>query len=322
MIKIKELINQALDEEMARDFDVYIIGEEVGKSGGPHGLTKNLIKKYPDRVLDTPISEMGFTGLAVGSSYLGLRPVVDFMTMNFALQSVDHIINSCAKTLYMSTTINCPIVFRGPNGFSPGYGAQHTQDFCSLYGNIPGLKVVCPYTGKDHKGLLKSAIRDDNPVVYLENDLLYQDEVHHVDSDYLQDLNKSVVEKRGTDCTIIGIGLSMREVLKANDVLSDINIDCEIINLVSIRPLDKDTILNSVSKTKKLIIVDYGYPLYGVSSEISALVGETIFDKMEFPVIRLQYKDVPTPYCKKLEDLCYPKCDDIVAAVKKICVNQ
>lgn len=322
MIKIKDLINQALDEEMARNGDVYIIGEEVGKSGGPNGLTKNLIRKYPNRVIDTPISEMGFTGLAVGSSYLGLRPVVDFMTMNFALQSIDHIINSCAKTLYMSTSINCPIVFRGPNGFSKGFGAQHTQDFCSLYGNIPGLKVVCPYTGKDHKGLLKSAIRDDNPVVYLENEMLYKNEVHNVDSDYIQQLDKSVVEKNGTDCTIIGIGLSMQEVFKAEDVLNDINIDCEIINLVSIRPLDKKTILDSVNKTKKLVVVDYGYPLYGVASEISALVGEVIFDKLEFPVVRLQSKDVPTPYCKKLEDLCYPKCDDIVEAVKKMFLNK
>lgn len=319
-MKIKEIINKALYEEMKRDKDVFIIGEEVGESGGPHGLTQGLLKSFGKfRVLDTPISEMGFTGLAVGASYLGLRPVVDFMTWNFALQSIDHIINSCAKTHYMSGgRISCPIVFRGPNGFNSGYAAQHTQDFSTYYGNIPGLKVVAPYTAKDHFGLLKSAIRDSNPVVYLENEMLYDDEWAEVDSEYTQELNKAVVEKSGKDLTIIGISLALREIFSACEELERHGVDAEIVNLVSIRPLDIETILQSVRKTKRLIIVDYSYPLYGMGSEISAQVYDQCYETLSKPIIRLNAQDVPCPYSKNLEALVYPKSRTIVEAAIEI----
>jgi pyruvate dehydrogenase E1 component beta subunit len=321
MIQIRDLINQALDEEMDLNSNIYILGEEVGKSGGPHGISKNLIKKYGrKRVLDTPISEMGFTGLAVGSGYLGLRPVVDFMTWNFALQSIDHIINSCAKTLYMSGgQVRCPIVFRGPNGFNSGYSAQHTQDFSAYYGSIPGLKVVCPYTGKDHKGLLKSAIRDNNPVVYLENEMLYSDMYHEVDSEYTQPLDKCVVEKGGRDVTVLGISLSLREIFSADKILEDLNVSCEIINLVSVRPVDYDTIVQSVCKTKKIVIVDFSFPQYGVASELSACLYDKCYEVLDKPILRLMGKDVPTPYASNLEKKAFPSSEDVVEAVRKIC---
>ncbi|EEQ81634.1 hypothetical protein NCER_101862 [Vairimorpha ceranae BRL01] len=317
MIEIRDLINQALDEEMGMDHNVYIIGEEVGISGGPHGLTKNLIKKYGDqRVKDTPISEMGFTGLAVGSSYLGLRPVVDFMTWNFALQSIDHIINSCAKTLYMSGgRIQCPIVFRGPNGFNNGYAAQHTQDFAPIYGSIPGLKVVCPYTGKDHKGLLKSAIRDNNPVIFLENEILYKDKYLEVSNNYIQPLDKAVIEKNGVDVTVLGISISLKEIFKADSLLEKKNIDIEIINLVSIKPIDYVTIEISVKKTQKLVIVDFAYPTFNIASEIAAHFYEKFKD---IKIMRVLAQDIPTPYALNLEKMSYPTCNDIVNAVTKI----
>lgn len=319
-MKIKEFINRALHDEMEKDKDVFIIGEEVGESGGPHGLTKGLMKKFGKfRTLDTPISEMGFTGLAVGASYLGLRPVVDFMTWNFALQSIDHIINSCAKTYYMSGgRISCPIVFRGPNGFNSGYAAQHTQDFSAYYGNIPGLKVVAPYTAKDHFGLLKSAIRDPNPVVYLENEMLYDDEWSNVDENYTQELNKAVIERSGKDLTIIGASLALREIFGACEDLERIKIDSEIINLVSIRPLDIETILKSVRKTKRLIIVDYSYPLYGMGSEIASQVYDQCYGTLSKPIMRLNAQDVPCPYSKTLEALVYPQRKDIVDAAIEI----
>ncbi|EOB14269.1 Pyruvate dehydrogenase E1 component subunit beta, mitochondrial [Nosema bombycis CQ1] len=318
-MKIKEIINKTLEEEMNLNPDVFILGEEVGKSGGPHGLTKNLMAKFgKHRVLDTPISEMGFTGLAVGASYLGLRPIIDYMTWNFALQSIDHIINSCAKTRYMSGgRITCPIVFRGPNGFNEGYAAQHTQDFSTFYGNIPGLKVVAPYTAKDHSGLLRAAIRDPDPVVILENEMLYDDEYEsEYEEGYIQSLNRAVIEKGGQDLTIIGVSLSLREIFKAEIELSKIGISAEIINLVSIRPLDTNTIFKSVNKTGRLLIVDYSYPLYGLSSEISAQVYENCFLKK--PIKRLNAKDVPTPYSKSLEDMVYPKKEDIIEAAKTL----
>lgn len=319
-MKVKEIINRVIREEMEINVNVFVIGEEVGASGGPHALTKGLLDDFGEqRVVDTPISEMGFTGLAVGASYLGLRPIVDFMTWNFALQSIDHIINSCAKTHYMSGgRIKCPIVFRGPNGFNEGYAAQHTQDFSSYYGNVPGLKVVAPFTGLDHAGLLRSAIKDDNPVIFLENEMLYSDEWPAVPNGYCQPLDKAVVEREGRDATIVGVSLSLREILKACDSLSNENIKVEVINLVSIRPLDIHTICESVNKTKRLVVVDYSYPLYGLSSEIAVQVYERCSKALETPIVRLTAKDVPTPYSKCLEDLVYPKGDDIVKAVLEL----
>ncbi|WUR04713.1 pyruvate dehydrogenase E1 component subunit beta (ODPB) [Vairimorpha necatrix] len=317
MFEIRELINQAFDEEMSTNPDIFIIGEEVGLSGGPHGLTKNLLNKFGERrVRDTPISEMGFTGLAVGASYLGLRPVVDFMTWNFALQSIDHIINSCAKTSYMSgRQVSCPIVFRGPNGFNSGYAAQHTQDFAQYYGAIPGVKVVCPYTGRDHKGLLKSAIRDNNPVIILENEMLYRDKYDTVPFDYLQDLDKSVIEKVGKDVSVIGISISLKEVFKSDKILKERDIDIEIINLVSIRPIDYESIIKSAEKTKRVVIVDFSYPCFSVASEIAV----NIYERMsEVKIVRVLAEDIPTPYAENLECLSYPTYSDVVDAVTKI----
>lgn len=322
MGSVREALNQAMDEEMERDKNVFVLGEEVGLSGGANGVTKGLYEKYGRwRVLDTPISEMGFTGLGVGASYVGLRPIVDFMTWNFALQSIDHIVNSCAKTLYMSGgKINCPIVFRGPNGFNPGYAAQHTQDFCSYYGNVPGLKVVAPYTARDHKGLLKSAIRDDNPVVFLENAMLYE-EVHdgEIDKEYTQALDKAVVEVEGDDVTLVGISISVGVCLRASEILRDLGISCEVINLISIRPIDRERLVLSARKTKHVFVVDFAWPSFSVASEISAILSESCFHELSIPVQRLNGKDVPTPYSEAIEKMSFPTPQDVVDSVTSMC---
>ncbi|KAG5859928.1 pyruvate dehydrogenase subunit beta [Encephalitozoon hellem] len=320
MVTVREALNQAIDEEMERDERVFVLGEEVGVSGGNHDVTKGLHRKYGRwRVLDTPISEMGFTGLAVGASYLGLRPIVEFMTWNFALQSIDHIINSCAKTLYMSGgKVSCPIVFRGPNGFNPGYAAQHTQDFCSYYGAVPGLKVVAPYTARDHKGLLKSAIRDESPVVFLENETLYSDAYDDIEKEYTQPLDKAVVEVEGTDITLIGVSLSVRICMEAAKVLKDMGISCEVINLVSIRPIDKKALIGSAKKTKCIFVVDFSWPSFSVASEVSAIIHEQCFGDLLAPVQRINGKDVPTPYSEEIERMAFPTHLDVVDSVMAI----
>lgn len=320
MMTVREALNQAIDEEMERDERVFVLGEEVGVSGGCHGVTRGLYEKYGRwRVLDTPISEAGFTGLAVGASYLGLRPVVDFMTWNFALQSIDHIINSCAKTLYMSGgKISCPVVFRGPNGFNPGYAAQHTQDFCNYYGAVPGLKVVAPYTARDHKGLLKAAIRDGNPVVFLENETLYEDTYEDVERGYLQALECAVVEIPGRDVTLIGISISVKICIDAAEALEGLGISCEVINLVSIRPIDKQTVLRSARKTGCVFVVDFSWPSFSVASELSAIIHEGCLGDLSVPVQRLNAKDVPTPYSEGIEKMAFPTHLDIINSVVSI----
>lgn len=317
MITVREALNQAIDEEMEKDERVFVLGEEVGVSGGSHEVTKGLHEKYGKwRVLDTPISEMGFTGLAVGASYLGLRPIVEFMTWNFALESIDHIINSCAKTRYMSGgKISCPIVFRGPNGFNPGYAAQHTQDFCNYYGAVPGLKVVAPYTARDHKGLLKCAIRDENPVVFLENETLYNDTHDDIEEGYIQPLDRAVIEAEGNDVTLIGISLSVKVCMEAAKALKDVGISCEVINLVSIRPIDKKTLLGSAKKTKHVFVVDFSWPSFSVASEVSAIIHEQCFGDLVVPVQRINGEDVPTPYSEELERMAFPTYLDVVGSV-------
>ncbi|KAH9411580.1 pyruvate dehydrogenase [Ordospora pajunii] len=319
MIAVRDALNQAIDEEMQREECVFVIGEEVGASGGCHGVTEGLYCKYGRwRVLDTPISEMGFTGLAVGASYLGLRPIVEFMTWNFALQSIDHIINSCAKTLYMSGgMISCPIVFRGPNGFNPGYGAQHTQDFCGYYGAVPGLKVVAPYTAKDHKGLMKAAIRDNNPVVFLENETLYDDVYEDVADGYVQALDRAVVEVTGTDITLIGVSISVKVCLEAEKLLRAKGISGEVINLVSVRPIDKQAIVASAMKTRNVFVVDYAWPSFSIASEVSAIIHESCFHSLHTPVQRISGKDIPTPYSENLEKMSFPTHLDVVEAVMR-----
>ncbi|KAI5192247.1 pyruvate dehydrogenase E1 component beta subunit [Nematocida minor] len=318
--KISEVIQKVLSQEMERDESVYVLGEEVAVYGGAYQCTAGLLDRFGSlRVIDTPISEMGFTGMAVGSAFMGLKPVCDFMSFSFALQSLDHIINSAAKTLYMSGgRLNCPIVFRGPNGFAYGVGAQHTQDFSGFYAAIPGLKVVIPYSPRDYAGVLRSAIRDPNPVVILENEILYSRAMECdesiFDKDFLLPLDKSIIESEGTDITIVGIGLTVGLCLDALKVLKQQKISAEIVNVLAVNPLDINTIEKSVRKTKKLLIVDYAWPECGVASEISASISSRLFNLLDKPVYTLCSKKIPTPYAEELEKAMYPNADDIVTS--------
>ncbi|KAM0676357.1 pyruvate dehydrogenase E1 [Gurleya vavrai] len=313
-MKVYEAINKALDEAMSEDNKIYLIGEEVGKSGGTYKVTQKLYDKYgPSRVCDMPISEPGFTGLAVGSSFSGLIPCCEFMTWNFALQSIDHIVNSCAKMRYMSGGIHSSsIVFRGPNGFSSGVGAQHTQDFCAWYGSVPGLKVIAPFSANDHYYLTKLALKDGNPIVILENEMLYEKEFE-LDKNCKREF-KSVVEKEGDKLTIIGISLNVELCIEAAKKFEGI----EVINLLSIRPIDFETILKSVNKTRRLIIVDNAYPMFNVSGEIAAYVSEKCFGKLLQPVKRISGADCPTAYAINLENLSFPRIEDIKSSIAEM----
>jgi pyruvate dehydrogenase E1 component beta subunit len=320
MITPREAINQAFHEEMERDSKVFIIGEEVGLSGGVCRTTVGLLDKFGfERVLDTPISEMGFTGLAVGASYLGLRPIVDFMTWNFSLQAIDHIINSAAKTCYMSSSkLFCPIVFRGPSGFNPGYAAQHTQEFFNWFGSVPGLKVVAPYTAREHKALMKSAIRDNNPVIFLENEVLYDRDFNETtdgvnDDDFCMPLDKARILKTGNNVTVIGISLSLATIEEA---VKKTKKSVEIINLLSLNPIDYESIFKSVKKTEKLIIVDFSWPNYCVAHEISAKVYEKM--EMQNKIVCLTGKDTHVGYSKSLEDLFYPSVSEVLQAIEEL----
>lgn len=321
LCRVSEVIQKVLAQEMERDELVYVLGEEVGVYGGAYKCTAGLIDRFgSNRVIDTPISEIGFTGMAVGSAFMGLRPVCEFMSFSFALQSMDHIINSAAKTLYMSGgRIKCPIVFRGPNGFVYGVGAQHTQDFSGFFASIPGLKVVIPYSARDHAGVLRSAIRDENPVIILENEVLYSKEMDCCDSvfdpEFILPLDKSVVESTGEDVTILGIGLTVGLCLSAGKILSTQNISAEIVNILCINPLDIPTIEQSVRKTKHLLIVDYAWPECGLASEVSAAISSLLFGHISKPVYTLCSKKVPTPYAEELESAMYPTTEEIVRAV-------
>lgn len=317
MVTVKEALLQAFDEEMCRDDSVFMIGEEIGLSGGAKGTTEGLIHKFGyHRVVDTPISEIGFTGMGVGASYLGLRPIVDFMTWNFSLQAIDHVINSAAKTCYMSASrIHCPIVFRGPSGFNPGYAAQHVQEFFNVYGSVPGLKVVAPYTAREHKALMKAAIRDDNPVVFLENEVLYNESFDEELDEELLPLDKARVMKEGKDASIIGISLSLKTI---EDALSKYSqYDVEIVNLISLNPIDYETILKSVEKTKRLIVVDHSWPNYSVAHEISAVVYDRMYGRLKSKVVCLTGKDTHVGYSKKLEEAFYPSEEDVIEAIGK-----
>lgn len=320
-VTVREAINRALDEELGRDRSVIVLGEEVARSGGAHQVTAGLLAKYGNcRVMDTPISEMCFTGFAVGASFLGLRPVVEFMTWNFALQSIDQIINSCAKTRYMSGgRISCPVVFRGPNGYNPGYAAQHTQDFSAYYGCVPGLRVVSPYSARDHYGLTKAAIRDENPVVILENESMYGDRFAmfpEFATDFCQDLGRAVVERPGRDVTLVGASVAVKTCLEAAEALESSGVSCEVVSLVSIRPLDRDGVLSSVAKTRRAVVVDFGWPAFGIASEVSALINEELFGWLLAPVARVCGEDVPTPYAANLEALCFPTAEHVQRAVR------
>ncbi|GBE79704.1 thiamine diphosphate-binding protein [Sparassis latifolia] len=323
-LTVRDALNAALEEEMLRDEKVYIIGEEVARYNGAYKVTKGLLDKFGEkRVVDTPITEMGFAGLAVGSAFGGLRPVCEFMTFNFAMQAIDQIVNSAGKTHYMSGGyLPCPIVFRGPNGSAAGVAAQHSQDFSAWYGAIPGLKVVSPWNSEDCKGLLKAAIRDPNPVVFLENEMMYgvsfPVSAEAMSDNFVLPIGKCKVEREGSDVTIVAHSKMVTLSLEAADELAKEGVQAEVINLRSIRPLDIDTIKASVKKTNRLLIVEGGFPAFGVGSEICARIVESeAFDYLDAPVERITGADVPTPYAANLEALAFPDTPLIVKVAKR-----
>lgn len=311
-------------EEMDRDRRVFLLGEEVGLYNGAYKVSKGMLERFgPYRVLDMPITESGFTGLAVGAALGGLRPICEFMTFNFALQAIDHLVNSAAKTLYMSGgKVSVPIVFRGPNGAAAGVAAQHSQCFAAWYGSVPGLKVVSPYSATDAKGLLKASIRDGNPVVFLENEMLYGSEFEiEENQDLIVPIGKAKIERIGKDITIVSHSLGVANALKAADeLLEKYQIDAEIINLRSIRPLDIESIVNSVRKTNRIVTVEGGWPAFGVGAEISAQVMERAFDSLDAPVARVTGADIPMPYSQPLEAASLPQTKDIVKTVLSLCL--
>ena len=319
---VREALRDAMAEEMRADEKVYIMGEEVAEYNGAYKVTQGLLDEFgAKRVIDTPITEHGFAGIAVGSAFKGLKPIVEFMTMNFAMQAIDHIINSAAKTLYMAGgQLGCPIVFRGPNGAAARVGAQHSQSYASWYGHVPGLKVIAPWSASDAKGLLKAAIRDPNPVVVLENEIMYGQSFEvPSDEDYVIPIGRAKIEREGKDVTIVAYSIMVGKALKAAEVLAAEGIDAEVINLRTIRPLDRWTIIESVKKTNRLVCVEEDWPFAGVNAEIAALVMEQAFDYLDAPVKRVNAADVPLPYAAGLEALALPQAEHIIAAAKEVC---
>jgi pyruvate dehydrogenase E1 component beta subunit len=310
---VREALNEAMAEEMEANDKVFILGEEVAQYNGAYKVTKGLLDRFGDRrVIDTPITEMGFAGLATGAALSGLHPVCEFMTFNFAMQAIDHIVNSAAKTLYMSGGIQpCNITFRGPNGFAAGVGAQHSQDYSAWYGSVPGLKVLSPWSAEDAKGLLKAAIRDPNPVVFLENELLYgqtfpMSEAAQKD-DFVLPIGKAKIERQGKDLTMVTLSRCVGQCLVAAENLKkNYGVEVEVINLRSVKPLDVEAIVKSVKKTRRLLSVESGFPAFGVGAEILALTMEYAFDYLDAPAQRVTGADVPTPYAQKLEEMSFP----------------
>ncbi|XP_055503545.1 pyruvate dehydrogenase E1 component subunit beta, mitochondrial [Leucoraja erinacea] len=324
-LTIRDALTQAMDEEIERDETVFLLGEEVAQYDGAYKVSRGLWKKWGDkRIVDTPITEMGFAGIAVGAAMAGLRPICEFMTFNFSMQAIDQVINSAAKTHYMSAgAVPVPVVFRGPNGSSAGVGAQHSQCFAAWYSHCPGLKVLSPWNAEDAKGLLKSAIRDDNPVVFLENELMYgvpfevSQEVQS--KDFLVPIGKAKVEKTGTNITLVAHSKSVGNCMDAAAALAKEGIDCEVINMRTIRPMDMETIEASVMKTNRLVTVEGGWPQFGVGAEICARIMEgPAFNYLDAPVVRVTGADLPMPYAKILEDNSIPQVKDIIFTVKKI----
>ena len=320
-LTVREAINRAIAEEMRRDEDVFLMGEEVGEYQGAYKISQGLLEEFgSDRVIDTPITEHGFTGLAIGAAFTGIRPIVEFMTFNFAMQALDQIINSAAKTNYMSGgQINCPIVFRGPNGAAARVAAQHSQDFASLYASIPGLKVVQPFSAEDAKGLLKAAIRENNPVIFLENEILYGKSFKaNISSDLVIPIGKAKTVSTGDDVTIISYGIGMMHTLEADKKLREMGINAEIIDLRTIRPIDFDTIVESVKKTNRCITVEESFPVCSIGSYIGSQIMIEAFDYLDAPVLNCTGKDVPMPYAENLEKAALITPDEIVFSVKKV----
>ena len=326
LITMRQAIRDAMAEEMRKNESVFVIGEEVGEYQGAYKVTQGLLEEFgPKRIIDTPISEQGFTGLAIGSAFKGLRPIVEFMTFNFSMQAIDQIINSAAKTLYMSGgQINCPIVFRGPNGAASQVAAQHSQDFTSWYAHCPGLKVVTPSNAYNAKGLLKSAIDDDNPVIFLENEILYGHKAEvPVDTNFEIPLGVANIALEGSDATIVTYSIMVSKSLEAAKLLKykhDINV--EVIDLQTIRPLDKVTILESVKKTNRLVTVEESWPFASIGSEIVNIVQNEAFDFLDSPIKKINSADVPMPYSSVLEKKYLPQVEDIILAIEEVCYIQ
>jgi pyruvate dehydrogenase E1 component beta subunit len=318
---VREALRDAMAEEMRRDPTVFLMGEEVAQYQGAYKVSQGLLEEFgPKRVVDTPITEHGFAGLGVGAAFGGLRPIVEFMTMNFAMQAMDQIINSAAKTRYMSGgQMHCPIVFRGPNGAAARVAAQHSQDYSSWYAHVPGLKVVAPYFAADAKGLLKSAIRDPNPVIFLENEIVYGRTfpVPRLD-DYLVPIGKARIVKQGSHVTLVAHSISVGLIIEAAERLAAEGIDAELIDLRSLRPLDVETVIESVKKTNRLVTVEQGWPICSIGSEISSQVVEHAFDYLDAPPLKITGRDVPMPYAANLEKLALPNVDHVVAAAKAV----
>lgn len=319
---VREALRDAMAEELRRDENVFLMGEEVAEYQGAYKVSQGLLEEFGSkRIIDTPITEHGFAGIATGASFAGLRPIVEFMTFNFAMQAIDQIINSAAKTLYMSGgQMGAPMVFRGPNGAAARVGAQHSQDYTSWYAHIPGLKVAAPYSASDAKGLLKSAIRDNNPIIFLENEILYGRSFDVPDvEDYVVPFGKARIWRKGEDITIVSFGIGMQYALKAAEKLAVDGIQAEVIDLRTIRPIDYETLIQSVSKTNRCITVEEGFPIASIGNHLSAYIMEHAFDYLDAPVINCSGKDVPMPYAANLEKLALVTTDEVVNAAKKVC---
>jgi len=321
-LSVREALRDAMAEEMRADPNVFVIGEEVAEYQGAYKVTQGLLEEFGDkRVVDTPIVEQGFAGLGVGAAFAGLKPIVEFMTFNFAMQAIDQIVNSAAKTRYMSGgQIVCPIVFRGPNGAARRVAAQHSQDYSAWYAHIPGLKVLAPFSAADAKGLLKAAIRDPNPVLFLENELLYSDKgAVPVLDDFVLPIGRAQILRAGADATLVAHSRALSACLVAADRLAEAGIACEIINLRCLRPLDMQTIFTSIQKTNRLVAVEEGWPICGIGAEIAAAVQSACFDDLDAPILRVTASDVPLPYAANLETLALPDADKIIEAVNHVC---
>lgn len=324
-ITVREALKEAMAEEMRLDNNIIVMGEEVAEYQGAYKVTQGLLEEFGSkRVIDTPITEQGFTGLAIGAAFVGLKPIVEFMTFNFAMQAIDQIINSAAKTLYMSGgQIRCPIVFRGPNGAAARVAAQHSQCYAAWYSHVPGLKVIAPYSASDAKGLLRAAIQDPNPVIFLENEILYgrdfEMEEYH---DSIIEIGKAAVKREGKDVTITAYSISVGRAMEAAEILAQKGIDCEVIDLRTIKPLDIESIVNSVKKTNRLVTVQEGWDFAGVGVSIASLVSDHAFDYLDAPVKRVSGKDLPLPYASNLEKLALPQVQDIISAVEEICYKR
>ena len=318
---VREALRDAMAAEMRADGDVFLIGEEVGQYQGAYKISQGLLDEFgPKRVIDMPITEHGFTGMAVGAAMTGLKPIVEFMTFNFSMQAIDHIVNSAAKTLYMSGgQLGCPIVFRGPNGAASRVAAQHSQCYASWYAHLPGLKVLAPWSAADAKGLLRAAIRDPNPIIFLENEILYGQTFDcPTDEDFILPIGKAKVEREGTDVTLVAFSIMVGMAMQAAEELAAQGISAEVINLRTLRPLDIETVVKSVKKTNRLVTLEEGWPYAGIGAEVAMQILENCFDDLDAPPVRVHGLDIPMPYAANLEKLALPRLEQVIEAAKRV----